>query len=314
MTPRGRRKRWRYTPAVGMSVKVTQDEEGGTNPLLGSAKGMRKMNARQFAEQLRQGQRLYGTLVVSTSPRWLKYIGRAGIDFVFIDTEHVVIDRETLSWMCYAYQGFGLPPLVRIPAPDPYQAAQVLDGGAWGVIAPYVETPEQAAKLRGAVKLRPLKGKKLRAVLSKEVELEPELQAYLDETNRDNLLILNIESRPALESLDEILEVPGIDAVLIGPHDLSCSLGIPEQYDHPDFDSAVRQIIRRARAHGVAAGIHYSYGVKQEIQWAREEGLSLIIHSHDLNMFVTGMKQDLSRLREALGDITGSEKHGEIDI
>jgi 2-keto-3-deoxy-L-rhamnonate aldolase RhmA len=173
------------------------------------------------------------------------------LDFVFIDTEHITIDREKLSWMCQAYRYAGLAPVVRIGSPDPYAACQILDGGACGLIAPYVETAAEVRELVGAVKRRPVKGAKLRAALSLQTPFEPALEAYVATQNRAHSLIVNIESVPAIEALDEILAVDGLDAVLIGPHDLSCSLGQPERYDTPEFEAAVTDIFRRARAAGI---------------------------------------------------------------
>ena len=138
-----------------------------------------------------------------------------------------------------------IAPIVRIPEPDPYRACMALDGGASGIIAPYVETPEQVRKLYGAVKLRPVKGAVLEARIQGSMALPGETGAYVDQRNADNVLIINIESTPALANLDAILEVPGIDAVLVGPHDLSCSLGVPEQYTHPLFLEKIRYISPR---------------------------------------------------------------------
>jgi len=115
-----------------------------------------------------------------------------------------------------------LLPLVRIPAPDPFAATQVLDGGAGGVMVPYVETAEQVRALSGAVKLRPVKGQRLAERLAGR-RFEPALEDYLARRNH-SALVVNIESVPALNALDEILATPGLDGVLIGPHDLSCSL------------------------------------------------------------------------------------------
>src|SRR4030095_15554851 len=103
------------------------------------------------------------------------------------------------------YRALALAPIVRIPTPAPYQATVALDNGASGVIAPYVETPEQARRLRGAVKLRPLKGQVLEEVLNGERELDAALNQYVAERCAENVLILNIESAPALNRLDEIL-------------------------------------------------------------------------------------------------------------
>src|SRR6185295_8041249 len=155
------------------------------------------MNARDLIRALRSGRRVYGTMIVSTSPHWPAAVKSTGADFVFIDTEHIAIDRTQLAWMCQLYRALGLAPIVRIPSPDPYQATVALDNGASGVLAPYVETPEQVRRLRGAVKLRPLKGQILEEVLNGQRELEERVQQYVDERCAGNALFINIESAPA---------------------------------------------------------------------------------------------------------------------
>ena len=260
------------------------------------------MNSQQLGVALRSGQRVYGTLVISPAPSWPMQVKRLELDFVFIDTEHVSLDRHQLSWMCQTFRALEIAPLVRIPSPDPYQATMVLDGGAGGVIAPYIETVEQVKALRGAVKLRPLRGQYLQRIVDGQEDCGGELSQYLKDYNKNHLLIINIESQPAMDALDEILHVPDIDAVLIGPHDLSCSLGIPEQYDHPKFDEAVRTIIRKARGHGIGAGMHFWAGLNQQVTWAREENLNLIIHRADILAFFEYMNREMNEIKEALGD------------
>ena len=223
------------------------------------------MNGRELSNALRDGRRVYGTLITSPSPILPEWLKGVGLDYVFIDTEHIPIGRHTLSWMCQTYRALNLAPIVRIPKPDPYEATKVLDGGASGIIAPYVETVEEVRALIGAVKFRPLKGKKLTAALDGSNELSPCLAAYLNERNEDRLLVINIESVPAIENLGQLLDLPGLDAVLVGPHDLSISMGIPEEYSHPEFDKAVRFIIETARAKGIGAGIHFWPNIEQEV-------------------------------------------------
>ena len=259
------------------------------------------MDPLQLRAALRGGQRVIGPLIVSDSPRWPAQVAQIGLDFVFIDTEHIAIDRKELSWMCQVYAGLGLPPIVRIPAPDPYAATMALDAGAAGVVAPYVETVDQVQALRGAVKYRPIKGARLDAVLSGRETFEPTLTEYQRTRAAENILVINIESRPAMENLDALLTVEGIDAVLIGPHDLSSSLGVPERYDAPEFDAAVRAIIKRARAHGVGAGIHSWLGVPREIAWAKA-GLNFLIHSADIIAMKETLSADVRQLRAAFGD------------
>jgi 4-hydroxy-2-oxoheptanedioate aldolase len=259
------------------------------------------MNNKELIQAMHGGQRVYGTAVLSTSPHWPEALKSAGIDFVFIDTEHIPIERTTLSWMCRTFRALDLAPVVRIPAPDPYEAAMVLDGGAGGVLAPYIETPEQVRALRGAVKLRPLKGRLLKGALDGQVRLPEETTRYLDARNSSNALLINIESTPAVEALDEILDVGGVDAVIVGPHDLSCSLGVPEQYEHPRFEEAIRTIIAKSREHGVGAGVHAFWdSVPQQIRWA-EMGGNVILHSADLLLFRKALRADLQQIKTALG-------------
>jgi 4-hydroxy-2-oxoheptanedioate aldolase len=257
------------------------------------------MNGREIIQALHAGKYVYSSALVAMSPLWPNIAKQAGIDFVFVDTEHVPLDRQTLSWICQTYQALGLPPVVRIPCNDPFEACKVLDAGAGGVIGPYVETADQVRGLVGAVKLRPLKGRRLQDALRDRNTLEPELLKYLDQRNGDKILIANIESVPAIENLHEICSVPGLDAVLIGPHDLSCSLGIPEKYDHPRFDEAVRTIFRIAREHDVGAGIHFWLGPEREVNWARAGG-NLVMHSSDVAILTQRLKGEIEQLRQSL--------------
>jgi 4-hydroxy-2-oxoheptanedioate aldolase len=241
---------------------------------------------------------------------------RVGLDFIFIDTEHIALDRSVVSWMCHAYDALRIAPIVRIPSPDPYAAVQVLDGGARGIVAPYVETAEQVRALAGAVKLRPLKGKRLDRIVNGQEQLEPELADYLRTNSEGRALVVNIESVPALNALDEIIQVPELDAVLIGPHDLSCSLGLPEQYSHPKFDKAVRTIIRKARAHGVGVGVHVFYterGMDQEIAWAKA-GANMILHGGDIIAVETALTRELAAIRKALGDTPSEPENVDLPI
>ncbi|WP_436715736.1 aldolase/citrate lyase family protein [Roseiconus lacunae] len=266
----------------------------------------------EIARRLHAGKPVFGTLVVSTSPRWPEMIRQCGLDFVFIDTEHVAIDRHQLSWMCQTYAAMGLSPIVRIPSADSTWATMVLDGGASGVIAPYVETSQQVRQLRGAVKMRPIKGATLSRMLDGQSESDS-LDQYLANVSRQKLLIVNIESVPAIEALNEILTEPGLDAVLIGPHDLSCSLGIPEQYDHPEFLTACETIFRKARAHNVGAGIHY-WGNAEEQAAMLERGANLLIHSADIKLVQKHLSAELRQIRHAIGLSDSSPDQSDLAI
>lgn len=271
------------------------------------------MNGLELKEALHAGRRVYGTAVLSNSPFWPNMLAGTGLDFVFIDTEHVPIDRHPLAWMCRTYAALNLAPIVRVPEPNPYLACMALDAGAAGVIFPYVERPEQVQELRGAVKLRPLKGERLQAALRDDSSLDPEVVRYLGDRNADKLLIVNIESQPALDRLDAILAVPGVDALLVGPHDLSINLGVPEQWDHPVFQEAIARIIRTAREHHVGVGIHFSWKIEPEIEWAKL-GANFIVHSSDVSLVQAKLTEDLARFRAELGDEAAATGGGDTVV
>ena len=254
------------------------------------------MTPANLRERMMAGDTVFGTLIVSHSPRWPDVVRNCGLDFVFIDTEHIALDRSDLSWMCQTYKALGLPPLVRIPAPDPYAATMVLDGGAAGVVAPYVETVDQVQTLRGAVKCGPIKGRRLDQKLKGD-SLEPATEAYMAKGGASRVLIVNIESVPAIEALDDILTVPDLDGVLIGPHDLSCSLGVPEQYDHPDFLNACKTIFSKARKAGKGAGIHFWGSPDQQVRFL-ELGANMLVHSADISLFQKHLKAELNAIRQ----------------
>ncbi len=258
------------------------------------------MTGAQLRRALRAGQPIISTLIVSESPRWPAMVQAAGFDMAFIDTEHVALDRRSVAWMCQVYAALGIPPVVRIPSPDPYAACMALDGGAVGVIAPYIETVEQVRAMRGATRLRPLKGRRLAETLAGG-PLEPQLASYLETFNANNVFIANIESVPAMENLDALLAEDAIDAVLIGPHDLSTSLGVPEQYSHPTFTAAVERILRTARAAGVGAGMHMTWADEPgPLLTLAEQGCNLLVYRADI-LALRAMRTDVAAIRQAVG-------------
>lgn len=265
-----------------------------------------------LAAMLRGEQVTYGTLVISSAAPFVAETSGTGIDFVFIDTEHVPLDRGDLSRMCQTYASFGIPPLVRVPKADAVLVRAVMDAGAEGVVASYCETVEQLKELRRAVKLKPLQGELLELAMEdyeKFKKENPKTAAMLEERNGNKALVLNIESRAAIRDLDKLLAVPGVDSVLIGPHDLSCSLGVPEDFASEVFQEAIHTIFKKARAAGVGAGIHQGMppttpGMTPEYaaKWIGEYGCNVYVHGADVNLFGTQLKRDLASIRAATGD------------
>ena len=263
-------------------------------------------------KKIREGKTVYGTCITSTAPNWPSIALRAGLDFVFLDTEHIPLERMEIAHMCQTFRAMGIAPIVRIPSPDPFRACQMMDAGAEGVVAPYLENPRQIRDLIGALKFRPLKGELLEKALDNPDKMVNSLRQYLDNWNKGNVCIANIESVVAMERLEELLSEKGLDAVFIGPHDLSISMGLPEQYDHPLFEQAVNKIIKVSKKYGLAVGIHFSESPERQIRWIRE-GVNIVIHSSDLAMFSQRLQHDMYLIKSATGG-TGVYGNSSDDI
>ena len=269
-----------------------------------------------LASALRSEATSYGTCMLCPTPAFAAAAAACGqLDFVFIDTEHTPLDRAALASMCLAYKALGLPPLVRIPRADGALARQAIDAGACGVVAAYMETVEQADELRSAVKLKPLQGVVLKSALEDPdgfARSHPVTAAKVHAQNKEVALVLNIESQAAIDNLDNMLKVPGVDCLLVGPHDLSFNLGVPEEFEHPKFQAALKTIFGKARAAGVGAAIHQGVppttpGMTPEdaSRWIRDYGCNVYIHAADMSLFVTQLKGDLSKIRAATGEADG---------
>ena len=267
-----------------------------------------------FINRIQTGALVVGTCVTCNNPLWPDAIKSSGLDFVFIDTEHISLSRNDLAEMCHAYAGRGIIPIVRVYKADHHLICQAIDAGAKGVVIPYVESVGEVRELIGATKYRPLKGEKLHQYLNHKEKLSDELQRYLDKYNEGHLSIVNIESVPATEKLEELLSVPGLDAVFIGPHDLSVSMGIPEQYDHPAFIHAVKEIIKTTRKFGLGIGIHFSEAIERQIFWVKE-GINMVIHSSDYALFTQRLNKDLNLVRKSPGkNVTDGRNSDDIKL
>ncbi len=226
---------------------------------------------------------------------------------MFIDTEHIPLDRGRLEHMCALYRQLGLPPLVRIPRADAVLARAVIDAGALGVVASYMETVEQVQELRKAVKLKPLQGALLKVAMEDPERFareHPKTKAFIEARQKHIALVINIESKAAIENMEKMLAVPGVDAVLVGPHDLSCNLGVPEDFENPIFQNALKTIFAKARKAGVGAGIHQGMppastpGMTPDFArtWIEDYGCNVYVHGADVNLFTAQLTRDLSTI------------------
>ncbi|MEX6690949.1 aldolase/citrate lyase family protein [Danxiaibacter flavus] len=270
------------------------------------------MIGNEFRNALRSGKTVYGTLISSTSPKLFDTTVSMGLDFIFLCNEHVLYNQDSLGWMCRAYKAAGLNPVVRILSPDPYLATQALDAGAGAILVPYVEDIEDVYDLIGAVKYRPLKGKKLKKLLYGEEKPTDELKAYLKNHNRNNTLLINIESQAGAANLDEFLAIqtfdgPGVDGIVLGPHDLSVSYEMPEKYRSEEFLKLSCEIITKARARGVAAGGHNGARGNLDLlaTWAKA-GANIILNSSDMFLFADRLQDEMNVIRQIKGEKASS--------
>ncbi|MGD9495375.1 MAG: HpcH/HpaI aldolase/citrate lyase family protein [Armatimonadota bacterium] len=255
------------------------------------------MTGRQTRQALEAGRRVYGTMWArGLSVRWAPLLAGRGLDFVIIDNEHSPFSRTEVAELSFAFGMAGIAPLVRVPIPSSHYVTMAMDAGAHGVLAPYCETVDEVREVVAACKWRPLKGEFVERVMDSGEFPSDELRDYLLRRNADSFTIIGIESVPALESLEAILRVPGIDAIFVGPHDLSCSLGIPERYEHPQFEAAVQRVIDTCEAAGVAMTMHFSE-LRLTRKWM-ERGMRLVLFSSDLRLLPDAVEEKFAALRE----------------
>ena len=216
-----------------------------------------------------------------------------GWDTLTIDMQHGMIDDAALVPMLQAISTTDTVPVVRVPWLEPGILMRALDAGAYGVICPMVNTREDAQKLvaythyppRGTRSFGPL-----RAVLYAGAD-------YVQHANDTIVTFAMIETAEALDNLDDILSVEGLDAIYIGPSDLSLALGCKPTFDdlEPKAFEAVEHILARAKAHGVVAGIHN--GTPEAALKRITKGFQFVTISSDARLMVDGAQQVISAMR-----------------
>jgi 2-dehydro-3-deoxyglucarate aldolase len=213
------------------------------------------MLARSIKEKMRRGEPSIGAWQSLAHPSISEIYAMAGYDFVVVETEHTAIDNSETLRLIMAIEQRGAVPLVRLAWVDPIQAKAVLDSGAAGVLVPMVNTREEARLAVNMTKYPPLG---FRGVgLARAQDYGARFDEYVKHANDDSLLILQIEHKDAVANIEEIVSVPGIDGTFIGPYDLSMSLGIPGQLQHPLIVEAKEKVLKATLDHGLIAGIHF---------------------------------------------------------
>lgn len=183
-----------------------------------------------------------------------KILAAAGFHWTFIDAEHGNFGIETLYELCHASGLAGLSPVVRVADMQYALVARVLDCGADGVIFPRVESPELLERAVSWTKFPPV-GVRGMGLGPQHFEYERvNIPQVIDHLNTHTMVVLQIETQRAVDAREELLSIPGIDTVLVGPVDLSISLGVPGEFQHPKMVDAMQKIVDSCLAHGVAPG------------------------------------------------------------
>ncbi len=188
------------------------------------------------------------------SPEVARILAAAGFNWTFLDAEHGGFDQETLQDLCQAAVAAGLSPIVRVAELQYALIARALDCGAQGIIFPRVESPEVLERAVSWTKFPPL-GVRGFGLTPVQVDYErATIPQIIDHMNENVMVVLQIETELGVERRDELLSVPGVDVVLVGPVDLSISLGVPGDFQHPKMVEAMDKIRDSCIAHGVVPG------------------------------------------------------------
>ncbi|NBX12885.1 MAG: 2,4-dihydroxyhept-2-ene-1,7-dioic acid aldolase [Acidimicrobiia bacterium] len=187
------------------------------------------------------------------SPDVAELLASGGFDWVTIDLEHGAIARHQLPDLFRAIELHGAVPLARVALPDGSLCQQALDSGAVGVVIPRVESASQLTEIVAGC-MWPPSGK--RGVGFSRANLFGRMFEDYKTEAQQPLIVAQIESKNAVTSIASLLAVRGLDAVMIGPYDLSASLGVPGQVDHPDVRACVSEVLKACRKAGVPSGMH----------------------------------------------------------
>jgi 2-dehydro-3-deoxyglucarate aldolase/4-hydroxy-2-oxoheptanedioate aldolase len=254
------------------------------------------MRRNTVKQRLLNGETVIGTMIQEMRvPAIAQIVKAAGYDFFMLDMEHGAYSLETAADILRVGRLLDLCPLVRVASPEYDLIARPLDHGAMGVMMPRIETRDQVERFIEAMKYPP-QGKRGCSSDAPHAEYDfGPLPEFLATNNLDTLAIAQIERKVAIERLDDLLSVPGVDAALIGPEDLSVSLGVPGEISHPAVVEAIETVIAAAHRHNVVPGIHM--GSVEKLQGWMAKGMRLIMYWSDLGFLLEAGAAGLAQLR-----------------
>jgi 2-keto-3-deoxy-L-rhamnonate aldolase RhmA len=253
----------------------------------------------RLRSRLAEGRPVVGSMVIEfRQASLMPLLAEAGLDFVIIDTEHGPFSIETTADLSRAARIAGLTPIVRVPELTYAHLTQPLDGGAQGIMLPRVTDPDQVRFALQCIKYGPEGRRGVVLGRGHTGFRSGPLGEILPALNQETFLVIQIETREAVERLDELLAVPGVDAALVGPTDLSVALGVPGQMSDPVLTGAIERVLAACERHRVTPAIHTN-DVTLTASWARR-GMRMVSISSEVGLLLAGV-------REAVGAIRGEK-------
>jgi len=245
---------------------------------------------------LKRGEAVCATFLSDfRAPAAAMWMARAGFDMFFMDAEHCAFDRPTVAEISRVARLCGISPNVRVPGKTYQMVTQPLDDGAQGIMVPFTETAAEAAEIVRCVKYPPMG---VRGCSTGAVHGEcgsPHVGEFIRTANEETLVIVQVESVKAVENAEAIAAVPGVDGILVGPNDLSISMGLPNQFDHPRVNEAIERVIVACARAGKVSGLHT--GSTDALRRWREKGMQLLSISSDIGMMMAEAARLLKELR-----------------
>lgn len=242
------------------------------------------------------GELSLGTFVFEFNSTGIgRLAAEAGAEFAIYDMEHTGWTLETIRQLVATTRPTEMSPIVRIPATEYHFIARVLDVGAEGIMAPMVESGEQAARLVASAKYPPVGRRGAAFGIAHDNYTSGSIVEKMESANRETLLIAQIETVGGLDHLEAIASTPGIDVLWIGQFDLSNSLGIPGQFEHPRFVEAVSAVLDACRRHHKVPGF-----LATDVPSGRQliaQGFKMLAYGGDLWLYQAALRDGLAGLR-----------------
>jgi 2-keto-3-deoxy-L-rhamnonate aldolase RhmA len=243
----------------------------------------------RLSERLRNKELVLGQMVLELfTPGIGPMLAACGMEFVIFDMEHGRCDIGLLSEMIASCRGSDIVPLARVPDVNFAPLSRVLDLGARGVMVPRVETREQAEEIVSQLKYAPLGRRGVAMGIAHDL-YQAGTPEFFATANEDTIVILLLETVKAFENLDEIVSVPGVDVAWMGHYDLTVSMGIPAQFDHPKLLAAMDALVASCDEHGVAPGF-LPPNADAAVHWA-QKGFRMLSLGSDISVFLDGVRK-----------------------